>query len=194
MRRVGRVVLAVAGVLALSACAAKYAQVAPRLDLEPYGRIALVTFSADGDKADLSKLATQRFAEAVLQSQSGIELLELGVRDSVLKNLAGKGIPAVFLGQLTVSGTKARGRLTNVTDLSVKAEVKAELAVQLVSTSTGGTMWRSSSAASGTVGQVSLRGGLPSVAAREADEAYADVVAQLITEVTRDFRPTYVRQ
>ena len=37
--------LALCATLALSACASHYAQVPPRLDLQPYGRIALVTFS-----------------------------------------------------------------------------------------------------------------------------------------------------
>jgi hypothetical protein len=192
----------------LSACASKYAQVPARLDLEPYGRIALVTFSTERDKAALSTLATQRFAEAVLRSQGSIEILELGAQDSALIDLAERGdgpalaaalgreknVPAVFVGQLRVSGTKARGRLSSPTDLKVRAEVRAELSVQLLSTRTGGTMWRSSAAANGTVGRVSLSGGLPSVAVRDTDEAYSDVVQRLVVDVTRDFRPTFVKQ
>jgi hypothetical protein len=192
----------------MAACSARYAQVFPRLDLEPMGRIALVTFSSEGDKAALGPLATQRFAEAVLQAQTNIEIIELDPDDSTFANLSRQGNPAaiatalgrerdiaaVFLGQLVVSGTKAKARVKSPTDLRVKAEVRAELAVQLLSTRTGGTMWRSSAEASGTVGQVSFDGGLPSVAARDTDEAYGDVLRELASSVTRDLRPTYVKE
>jgi hypothetical protein len=61
-----RAMLAVCGPLALSACAAHYAQVPARLNLQPYGRVALVTFSTEQTSRDLSALTTQRFAEALL--------------------------------------------------------------------------------------------------------------------------------
>ena len=54
-------VLAVCGSLLLSACAAKYAQVPPRLDLAPYGRVALVTFSADVEWATQKGAHIERF-------------------------------------------------------------------------------------------------------------------------------------
>src|SRR5919109_1395346 len=79
--------LAVCGTLALSACASKYSQIPARLDLKPYGRIALVTFEADRENSAMSSLATQRFAEALLASQAGVELLEIGSADSTLKRL-----------------------------------------------------------------------------------------------------------
>ena len=199
--------LAVCGTLALSACASKYAQVPPRLDLQPYGRVALVTFTADHEGQTMSALATQRFAEALLASQPGVEILELTGSDSVLKSLpAGtdpvvlaqalgraKDIPAVFVGELKISGVKPRARL-GVSDVSLRASVSAELRVRLLSTRVGGTLWRSSSTASGTVGQVALAGGLPSVAVRETDEAYGEVVRSLVADVTADLRPTWVKQ
>jgi len=199
--------LAVCGTLALSACASKYAQVAPRLDLHPYGRVALVTFAADNESRAMSALATQRFAEALLASQPGVEILELTSSDSVLKALpAGsdpvvlaqalgqaKDIPAVFVGELKVSGVKPRARL-GVSDLNLRASVSAELRVRLLSTRAGGTLWRSSSTASGTVGRVALAGGLPSVAIRDTDEAYGEVVRSLVADVTADLRPTWVKQ
>jgi hypothetical protein len=199
--------LAVCGTLALSACASKYAQVPPRLDLQRYGRVALVTFAADHESQAMSGLATQRFAEALLASQPGVELLELTSSDSVLKAFpAGtdpvvvaqalgqaKDIPAVFVGELKVSGVKPRARL-GINDLKLRASVSAELRVRLLSTRVGGTLWRSSSTASGTVGRVALAGGLPSVAIRDTDEAYGEVVRSLVTDVTVDLRPTWVKQ
>jgi hypothetical protein len=199
--------LALCGTLALSACSSKYAAVPARLDLAPYGRIAVVTFSSEQANIAMSTLATQRFAEALLSSQSGIELLELGAADSSLQRYAANGdgaalaqalgrdknVPAVFVGQLKVSGVKPRGKIS-VSGMNVRAAVSAELTVRLLSTKTGGTVWRSSSAANGTVGKLALSGSLPSIAMRDKEEAYGEVVGQLVSDVTRDLRPTWVKQ
>jgi hypothetical protein len=203
-----RALVAVCGTLALSACGAHYAQVPARLDLEPYGRVAVVTFSTEQANKDLSTLATQRFAEALLASQSGVELLELSSADSALQALALAGdasalaqalgrekhVPAVFLGQLKVSGVKPRGLISAAGALNVRASVSAELTVRLLSTSTGGTVWRSSSVANGTVGRLALAGQVPSVAVRDPNEAYGEMVGTLVRDVTRDLRPTWVKQ
>jgi hypothetical protein len=202
-----RYLLAVCGTLALSACASKYAQVPPRLDLQRHGRIALVTFGAAAENRTMSVLATQRFAEAVLAGQPGVELLELTDADSVIKALPpgtdpvvvaqavgqAKDIGAVFVGELKVSGVKPKARL-GLSDVNLRTTVSADLHVRLLSTRAGGTLWRSSSAATGTVSTVALAGGLPSVAIRDTDEAYGDVVRSLVTDVTRDLRPTWVKQ
>ena len=71
------VALALCGVLALSACSAKYSQVPARLDLHSYGRVALVRFSVEQADTGMSVLATERFAEELLASQR-VELLEVG--------------------------------------------------------------------------------------------------------------------
>lgn len=203
----GAIPLAVCGMLALSACSSKYAQLPARLDLQPYGRIALVTFSSEDEDGRLSRLATQRFAEAVLESQAGFELLELGSSDPALKGFSArtdpivlaqalgekKDVPAVFVGHLKVSDVKPRARLSTG-DVNVRASVSAELTVRLLSTRTGGTLWRSSSAANGTVGKVTLAGGLPSLAVRDPEEAYGEILHAVVTQVTRDLRPTWVQQ
>jgi hypothetical protein len=197
-----RSALAVCGALALAGCASKYAQVPPRLDLQPYGRVALVAFSADQSGDELGTLATQRFAEALLASQSRVELLELadtgavrGPADAALAQALGreKAVPAVFLGHLKVSGVRPKGRIGGIGNMNVRASVSAELTVRLVSTSTGATVWRSSATADGTVGRVSLSE-RPSVAMRDPDEAYDEVVDRLVSSVTRDLRPTWVKQ
>jgi hypothetical protein len=199
--------LAVCGTLALSACASKYAQVPPRLDLRQHGQVALVTFSAPEEHRGMSELATRRFAEALLAGQPGVELLELPASDSVLRSFPrgtdpvvlaqalgeARGIPAVFVGELRVSGVKPRARV-RVDDLKLRATVSAELGVRLLSTRAGGTLWRSSSSASGTVGGVALAGGLPSVSLRDSEEAYDEIVGVLVDHVTADLRPTWVKQ
>ncbi len=198
---------ALCAVLVLSACAAHYVQVAPRMDLGPYGRIALVTFRTGDADSSIATLATRRFAEAVLDGQGGIEVLELNGADTALRAMLTRGdaaavaqalgrdkeIPAVFLGTLTVTDAKPSGHIST-TGLNVRTTVSAELSVQLLSTSTGGTMWRSSARADGTVGRASLIGRRPSISMRSEDEAYGQVVDQLVANVTRDFRPTLVKQ
>jgi hypothetical protein len=199
--------LALCGALALSACSSKYASVPARLDLVPYGRIAIVTFSTDQSNKAISSLATQQFAEVLLSSQSGFELLELTTADSSLRGInqdadavslakalgRDKDVPAVFVGQLKVSNVKPKGHL-GVTGLNVRAAVNAELTVKLLSTRTGGTVWRSSATANGTVGRLALSEGLPSIAMRDREEAYGELVSQLVTDVTRDLRPTWIKQ
>jgi hypothetical protein len=105
-----------------------------------------------------------------------------------------KDVPAVFVGQLKMSQVKPRGHLDG-SGVNVKAGVSAELTVRLLSTSTGGTVWRSSSVANGTVGRVAISPTrLPSLAMRDKDEAYNEVVSQLVADVTRDLRPTWIKQ
>jgi hypothetical protein len=199
--------LAVCGSLALAACASKYSQVPARLDLAPFGRIALITFAADQPNTAMGSLATQRFAEALLANQSGVELLELNASDSSLKKLGAsvdgvelakalgkdRNVPAVFVGSLKISNVKPRGHI-DASGMNVRAGVSAELTVRLLSTSTGGTVWRSSSVASGNLGAVNISNRLPSIGVRDKDEAYGEMVSQLIAEVTRDLRPTWVKQ
>src|SRR2546428_8947236 len=95
----------------------------PRLNLSPYGQIGLVTFTAENAKGSLHEFATRRFSEYVLAAQTGIEVLELGAADSVLRRagatelgppaaqaLGGeRGVPVVFFGHLKVSNVKPSG-------------------------------------------------------------------------------------
>lgn len=193
--------------LLLAGCASHYTVVPPQVDLAPYGRVALVTLSSSGSDNGMTSLASQRLAEALLRSQPGIEILELGPADSALMSLGphperaalalaigrSKDVAAVFIGDLTVSGSRPSGSLSS-SGVNVRSSVSASLSVQLLGTRSGGTLWRSSSTASGTVGQLAMTGGLPSVAVRDQQEAYGQVVDQLVADLTRDFRPTRVKQ
>ena len=66
-----RVVIGLVGAMLLSvACASKRVLVPPFLDVSPYGRVGLVTFTAENAKGELDALATEYFAEQVLAAQA----------------------------------------------------------------------------------------------------------------------------
>jgi hypothetical protein len=195
--------------LVFSACGAHYAQVPARLNLHPYGRVALVSFYTDQSNHDLSTMATQQFAEALLSSQPGIQLLEVGQSGASSRDLTasadsaaiaralgpvGGKAPAVFVGRLTLSGVKTRAGLAGTSGVNVSADVRAELTVRLVTTDGAATVWRSSAAGTRNVGHVELSRRLPSIAGRDPKDAYGEMVRDLVADVTRDLRPTLVRQ
>lgn len=179
--------------------------VPPRLDLLPYRRVALVTFTGENAKGSLPEVATARFSEDVLASQSGIELLELGSEDTLVARVGerefgpaaaqalgrAKDVPAVFVGHLKVSGVKPEAGLLSLAEGHVAATVSAELTVRLLSTESGGTLWRSSAVASDRVGELSISGGVPYFAASDPKAAYGSLVDRLMAIVTRDLRPTW---
>ena len=180
----------------------------PRLNLSPYGQIGLVTFTAENAKGSLHEFATRRFSEYVLAAQTGIEVLELGAADSVLRRtrstelgpaaaqaLGGeRGVPVVFFGHLKVSNVKPSGSLVGLTLPRVEATVSAELSVELLSTKSGGTLWRSSAVASEKVGGLALVGGEPVFSAKDPNNAYGQLVNRLVYQVTYDLRSTWVNQ
>jgi len=180
----------------------------PRLNLSPYGQIGLVTFTAENAKGSLHEFATRRFSEYVLAAQTGIEVMELGAADSVLRRthatelgpraaqaLGGEGgVPVVFFGHLKVSNVKPSGSLVGLTLPRVEATVSAELSVELLSTKSGGTLWRSSAVASEKVGGLALVGGEPVFSAKDPNNAYGQLVNRLVYQVTYDMRSTWVKQ
>ena len=199
-------VLLAAGLCA--GCASHRVLVPPRLDLQPYGKVALVTFSVENAKGSLHELATQRFAEEVLNGQSHIELLEVGNADSLVRQAGetefgpasaqalgkARDVPAVFVGHLKVSNVKPSGGVLGIGVPFVNATVSVELLVRLINTETGGTLWRSSAAASEKVGSVALVGGVPNFSAKNPNDAYGQLVNQLVWRVTYDLRPTWEKR
>ena len=104
-----------------------------------------------------------------------------------------RDVAVVFVGSLKTTGLKPRGKI-NTAGMQVRASVSAELSVRLLSTRSGGTVWRSTGAAEGTVGRLAVAGGLPAVAVRDQEEAYGELVRGLVNDVSRDLRPTWVKQ
>ena len=168
--------------------------VAPRLNLLPYGSVGLVTFSIEKAKGSLNEFATRRFEEYVLAAQSGIEVQEFSLPDSAQALGGARGVPVVFLGHLKVSDVKPSGGMIGLTLPHVEATVTATLSVELRSTKSGGTLWRSSAVATEKVGQLAIVDGQPEFAARDPNDAYGHLINRLVYDVTYDLRSTWVKQ
>jgi len=177
----------------------------PRFDLKGYGKLALMTFTVENARGSLHALSTQKFAEWTLAAQPGIEILELGPADTVMSRvgerefgrLSAKAVgeanhvPVVFVGHLKVSNVRPSGSLAGLTSPHFEGKITMEMSVQLISTESGGTLWRASSTTTESLGQVGMSGGLPYFSARDPDEAYGKVITYLVRQVTWDFRPTW---
>lgn len=180
----------------------------PRLDLSGIERVGLTTFTVQNARGGLHELATQRFAEQVLEASRGIEVLELGDAGAILQQAgepvfgpaaaravgADHDVPAVFAGHLVVSDVKPSGGLTAFGIPHVEATVTVELRVALYSTETGGTLWRAGSTAGEKVGHLTIAGGEPSFSAKDPAAAYGRLVDHLVAVVSRDLFPTYERR
>ncbi len=171
-----------------------------RLDLVPFGHIGLVTFTVENAKGSLQQFTTERFSEEVLNAQPGIEVLELGPLDSELDAARAqqlgkdRGVAAVFAGHLKVTNPNASGGIAGLLTPHLEATIRLDLSVRLLSTTSGGTVWRSSAWATQKVGQVALVDGQLEFAARDPKQAYGPLVNRLVELVTEDLRPTWREQ
>ena len=191
--------------LLVPGCGGRNVLLPPRLDLRPYAKLGLVTFSVENARGSLQRYATEQFAEQVLAAQPGIELLELGSVDTLLQRMgeqelgpAGaqalgrdRDVGAVFAGRLKVSNPRASGGIAALVTPHLEATVRVDLTVRLLSTQSGGTLWRSSAWATDKVGQVALVGGEVEFRAKDPKEAYGRLVERVVALVTSDVRSTW---
>lgn len=187
-------------VIMLGACGGGRSQVLlpPAVDLGPHNRIGLVRFTAQNARGGLPALATQRFMEHLLGAQRGLEILELGeIKEPIDAAMARKlgaehGVRAIIVGHIVVSDVKPR--ISVLGGISASAEATVSLATRLLSTESGATAWSQSSRLRETIGSIGLSDGQIVFGAKDAQEAYGEMVDRLVWNVTRDFRGTYVRQ
>lgn len=170
----------------------------PRVALQPHVRIGLVSFTAEGARGALAPLATQRFLAAMLDAQPGIEVLELGTIAGPIDPAAARrlgeahGVRTVVVGHLVVSDLKPRVNIFGGFRASVEADVA--LTVRMLSSESGATVWSRASQLRETMGAVSIVDGQAVLGAQDPDDAYGELVDQLVWNVTYDFRSTWVRQ
>src|SRR6058998_3169789 len=126
----------------------------PRLDLQSYGRLGLVTFTVENAKGTLHEFATERFAEDLLAAQPGIEVLELGAADTLMQRVGERevgiataqelgrqrGVAAVFAGHMKITNPTASGGIAGLVTQHLEATVRVDLTVRMLSTQSGGTV------------------------------------------------------
>jgi len=200
--------IAVFAVLAVVAGCVKYTIVPPAVDLAAVGALGLVTFKAENAKGDLDAVATQYFLQEVTAAQR-VPVVELGPHAAVLADLGKtsfdreavlaigqkQGVEAVFIGEIKV--TKVKPQIDLAAPLSktlfARAAFDITVAVRLVSTANGATLWTESAARQGTVGSVGMDNGIPVFAVRDQSAAMAELLREVMFRLTWDFRPTRQR-
>jgi hypothetical protein len=183
--------------------------VPPRMDLKPYATIGVIDFASNYLPATNAR-ASREFQARIHSAQPGTRLLELGGREALLAGAGARqldaealrrigekaGVDAVFVGDIVYSDPKTEVRINDLSRLdgSARTEVRGDMAVKLVETRSGATVWSGTSWARREVSRysVSAQQGV-SGATRDGDPR-DEMVPTLLMHATQDFRPTTARQ
>ena len=197
--------------LASLGCAAKnQVLVPPRVDLAAYGAIGIIEFAARPD-ADHGDPATRQFVQMLQEAQPGAPILELGARDAVLAKVGQSEldfeavraigehyrVDAVFSGDLEMSRLKPNIRFgRSFTSMKASANINGELAVRLMETRAGATVWSRTATSTANVARVGVPagGGVPTFGATAPEDVERGLVGSLVSDLAYDFRSHWVTQ
>jgi len=187
-------------------CGGPMVLVPPEIDLLPYERIGLISFSVENAEGQLDEMATQRFLQDITRFQRGIQIIELGRLDEVLGKISKTsfdheamsaigehfGVTSFFHGKIKVSDVKPDVDIAAlIKSLSVRASFNISMSARLFSTETGATLWTDSVFRKESLANMSLSPDqIPYFDVRDQDETTKILVEHMIYELTRDFRPT----
>ncbi len=186
----------------------KKVMISPRIDLLEHEIIGIIEFESSSE-GELGPLTTKKFTQAIREDQGMVRIIDLGTEKEVLRHIghdkldvkAFKAIgeefdvQTVFTGELVISNIRPDiSIMSGLVHMGLSAEVDATLSSQMVETSTGASVWSSSSSATKEVGHVSVSGDFFSFDAEEPEKAYGELVDVLVYETTRNFRVTWERQ
>jgi hypothetical protein len=191
-------------------CSAKQTyQVPPRIDLTQHDVIGIIEISTTA-KGELGPLATRRLMDEARRDQGLVRIVALGSEAEALASVGGlrldretlkaigrkHGLQTILMGELTVSDIKPDLRISSLLDSgSVTARVDASLAVQLVETTSGASIWSASARATDSVGHISVfRGGHFVFDAQDPEDAYGGLVDSLVSRATSDFQVSWERR
>jgi hypothetical protein len=183
--------------------------VPPRIDLKEHELIAVVGFDSS-NRGELGPLATRRFIELARRDQGMVRIVEFASQEDALRSVGHSewntdavralgsehGIRTLIAGDLTISDIKPQFQVSAMfRSGDVSARLDATLAVRMIETATGASIWSRTGNASREVGHVSvLGGGGFTFDADDPEQAYGDLVDALVGQVTRDFRATWERR
>jgi hypothetical protein len=182
--------------------------VSPRIDLSQHDTIGVIDFTTDS-KGELAPLTTRRFTELARRDQGLVRILSFGPEKKALKSVGVRrmntkalqalgvkhGVQTIITGELVVSEVKPDVTIHSLSSGSVTGKVDATLAVDLIETETGASIWSSSARSTRSVGHITVfQGGDFVFDSEDPEGAYGDLVDSLVTQVTRDFRVSYERR
>lgn len=193
--------------LAIQGCTQRV-QVPPRIDLKQHEIIGVIDFECSGH-GQLGPLLTHRFVDAVRRDQGIVRIAMLGTQADILtdighaqldpdaiKEIGRKHqVSTVFTGDLVVSDVKPSVEAGQTfTYIGVSADVDATLAVQMVETETGASLWSASAHDVQRIGGLDVFGDKSfNVDVDDPENAYARLANNLVYAVTHDFRSRWIR-
>lgn len=209
MRRYARFTLLLSLAMLWGCSSTVLVPVAPRMDLKSYGTLGMVEFASNSDRT-INAHATRQFQEQIQAAQPGTRFIELGNREALLAAVGGKqldlealrkvrekyGVAAIFLGDIVYSEPKTDVKLTDLTKLEggVRAEIRADMSSRLVETTTGASVWSSSSWVRKQIGHLNVSAEHGVSAGMRKSNPREEMMPALVYHLARDFRPSAVRQ
>jgi hypothetical protein len=178
----------------------------PEIDLIPFERVGMISFSLENAEGRLDEIATQRFLQDITFHQRGVQIIELGTREDVLAKIdkptidqeasvaIGErfNVTSFFYGKISVSDVKPKIDIgTLLRSMRVQAVFNMSATARFISTETGATLWTDSVQRNDSLAYLSMeQGQIPYFDVREQEETYRELIERLIHALTRDFRPT----
>ena len=204
-----RTTLLVIVIMFLFLCCGPVVLIPPEIDLIPFERVGLISFSLENASGRIDEIATQRFLQEITFHQRGAQIIELGTMDDVLARIDKSAIDqeaasaigeefdvtAFFYGKVSVSDVKPQiGISTLIKSMRVQAVFNMSATARFVSTETGATLWTDSVQRKDSLAYLSMeQGQIPYFDVRDQETAYTELIESLIHALTRDFRPTKKR-
>lgn len=180
--------------------------VPPAIDLKIYEPVGIIVFKCNAE-GSLEQFITQRFMEHTTRDQKLVKFIQLGKEAEVLKVIdkasldpdAVKAIAekynvnSVIAGEVEISDVKPKINIVpGLWYVGAQADVEAKFTARMLESEDGAIIWTGSARAKRTVGHVSfLSGGHFSFDAQDPENAYGELVEELINKSTKDFRATY---
>jgi hypothetical protein len=179
------------------------------MDLKTYKAIGVIDFSST-PRDDLREYLTQNYIQTVQSAQPGVRFLELGSKEHVLTKISRKefdldairsigkvyNVDALIFGQFSASDPKPTVRLSSSwQSLQASAVVEASLITKIWETDSGVVLWTHSTARKKKVAGLSANtNGNIKFGASDPEEAYGQLVPEMVYANTADFRSYYERR
>lgn len=187
-------------------CCGPVVLVPPEIDLIPYERVGLISFSLENAEGRLDEIATQRFLQEITYFQKGVQIIELGTMEEVLKKIDHEnlnqeaveavgehfGVTSFFVGKINVSDVKPQVDISMlIRSMRFRAAFSTSMTARFFSTETGATIWTDSVFRKESLAYLSMgEDHVPYFDVRDQEEAYVVIIERMIHDLTRDFRPT----